>query len=181
MTFGIENKWILGVAYILSIIFGNLLVVWLGLVHFAGLVFPAGAVAIGLTFSLRDFVQRGFGHKVWWFMLTATIITCLMSFVMADMPIPPWKVAMASTVAFVVSEFLDWLVYTITKKDIVFRIAISNLISTPVDSVLFVGLAFGEFSLLSPPVFGQSIVKYFSGLLVIPIIIYFRRKYTAIK
>ena len=114
-------------------------------------------------------------------MLTATVITCLMSFVMADMPIPPWRVAMASSIAFGVSEFLDWLVYTMTKKDLIFRITVSNLISTPVDSILFVGIAFGEFSLLSPPVFGQSIVKYFSGLLVIPIIIYFRRKYTAIK
>ena len=108
-------------------------------------------------------------------MLTATVITCLMSFVMADMPIPPWRVAMASSIAFMVSEFIDWLIYTVFKKDIVWRITISNLFSTPVDSILFVGIAFNSYSILSPPVYGQSIVKYLSGLLVIPIIIYFRR------
>jgi uncharacterized PurR-regulated membrane protein YhhQ (DUF165 family) len=176
LTFGIENKWLFGIGYILSIILGNILVAWFGLVHMWGLTFPSGAIIIGLTFSLRDFVQRSeFGHKVWYFMLTATVITCLMSFVMADMPIPPWRVAMASSIAFMVSEFIDWLIYTVFKKDIVWRITISNLFSTPVDSILFVGIAFNSYRILSPPVYGQSIVKYLSGLLVIPIIIYFRR------
>ena len=181
MVFGIESKWWFGIGYVLSIILGNLLVVWLGLVNFMGLVFPAGAVAIGLTFSLRDFVQRSFGHKVWYFMITATVITALMSFALANMPIPPWKVALASSVAFVVSEFIDWLVYTIMKKDIVWRIIVSNLFSTPIDSILFVGLAFGSFNFLAPPVYGQAIVKYASGLLVVPFIIYFRRKYAVVK
>ena len=167
--------------YVASIILGNFLVVYLGIIHFAGLMFPAGAIAIGLTFSLRDFVQRGFGHRVWYFMIVSTIITALMSFVMADMPIPPYKVALASAVAFMASEFIDWLVYTILKKDIVWRITISNLFSTPVDSILFVGIAFGSFSILQPPVYGQSIVKYASGLLVLPFIIYMRKKYSVDK
>ena len=169
-----ENKWYFGIGYILSIILGNLLVVYLGIIHMFGLVFPAGAIAIGLTFSLRDFVQRSFGHKVWYFMIISTILTALLSFVLANMPIPPWKVALASAVAFIVSEATDWLVYTITKKDIIFRIIVSNLFSTPLDSILFVGIAFGSFNFFDPPVYGQAIVKYASGLLVLPLIIYFR-------
>jgi hypothetical protein len=172
----LSRKWLFGYAYVASIIFGNLLVVYLGIIHFMGLMFPAGALAIGITFSLRDFVQREFGHKVWYFMITSTIITALLSFILAELPIPPWKVALASAVAFIVSEFIDWLVYTITKKDITFRIVVSNLFSTPIDSILFVGIAFGMFNFFEPPVYGQAIVKYLSGLLVLPIIIYMRLK-----
>jgi queuosine precursor transporter len=170
----LSKQWLLGFGYVLSIIFGNLLVVYFGIIHFMGLVFPAGALAIGLTFSLRDFVQREFGHRVWYFMIFSTIITALLSFVLADMPIPAWKVALASAVAFIVSEFVDWLVYTITKWDFTLRIVISNLFSTPVDSILFVGIAFGVFNFFEPPVYGQSIVKYLSGLLVLPFIFYMR-------
>ena len=171
-----EKKWLYGISYIFSIIMGNFLVVWFGIIQVGPLMFPAGALAIGLTFSLRDFVQKEFGHKVWYFMIVSTVLTALMSFVMSNMPIPPWRVAMASAIAFIVSEFIDWLVYTITKKDIVWRITISNLFSTPIDSILFVGIVFGSYSILQPPVYGQSIVKYLSGLLVLPFIIYMRRR-----
>ena len=171
-----EKKWLYGISYILSIIMGNFLVVWFGIIQVGPLMFPAGALAIGLTFSLRDFVQKEFGHKVWYFMIVSTVLTALMSFVMSNMPIPPWRVAMASAIAFIVSEFIDWFVYTITKKDIVWRITISNLFSTPIDSILFVGIVFGSYSILQPPVYGQSIIKYLSGLLVLPFIIYMRRR-----
>ena len=58
----IEKKWAWGIAYIVSIVMANFLVSWFGIVMFAGLMFPAGALAVGLTFSFRDFVQREFGH-----------------------------------------------------------------------------------------------------------------------
>jgi len=172
----LSRKWIVGYLYVFSIIFGNLLVSYFGIIHFMGLMFPAGALAIGITFSLRDFVQKEFGHKVWYFMISSAIITALLSFILSDLPISPWKVALASSVAFIVSEFIDWLVYTISKKDITFRIVVSNLFSTPIDSILFVGIAFGTFNFFEPPVYGQAIVKYLSGLLVLPLIIYIRRK-----
>lgn len=172
-----QSKWFFAIGYILSIVFGNLLVVYLGIINMFGLVFPAGAIAIGLTFSLRDFVQRSFGHKVWYFMIVSTGLTALMSFVMTNMPIPPWQVALASASAFIISESVDWFVYTITNKDIIFRIVVSNLFSTPVDSIVFVGIAFGSFNFFDPPVYGQAIVKYASGLLVIPLIIWSRSKF----
>jgi uncharacterized PurR-regulated membrane protein YhhQ (DUF165 family) len=126
---------------------------------------------------MRDFVQREWGHvKVWWFMLITTVITVLMGVALSHLPIPLWKVALASGVAFIVSEAIDWAVYYFLKKDIIWRICVSNIFSTPIDSILFVGIAFGSFSFLAPPVWGQTIVKYISGLLVIPILLYFRNK-----
>lgn len=173
-----DKKWYFAIAYMLSIVLANLTVAKFGLVTwFNFLVFPAGAIFIGLTFSLRDFVQREWGHRdVWYFMIATTVITVIMGVVLSHLPIPLWKVALASGVAFIVSEAIDWAVYYFLKKDIIWRICISNIFSVPIDSILFVGIAFGTFSFLAPPVWGQSIVKYISGLLVIPIILYFRKR-----
>jgi uncharacterized PurR-regulated membrane protein YhhQ (DUF165 family) len=173
-----DKKWLFAIGYMLSIVFANFCVAWWGLVTWFGwLTFPAGAIFIGLTFSMRDFVQREWGHvKVWWFMLITTVITVLMGVALSHLPIPLWKVALASGVAFIVSEAIDWAVYYFLKKDIIWRICVSNIFSTPIDSILFVGIAFGSFSFLAPPVWGQTIVKYISGLLVIPILLYFRNK-----
>ncbi len=170
-------KWSWGIAYIFSIVMANFLVSWFGLVTIFGLTFPAGAVAIGLTFSCRDFVQRHFGHaKCWYFMIASLVLTSIMGAMLSHLPIPLWKVAAASGVAFIVSEAIDWLVFYLMKKDIVWRICVSNLLSTPIDSILFVGIAFGSWSFLAPPVYGQAIVKYLSGLLVIPLILWNRKR-----
>lgn len=173
-----DKKWWFAIAYMVSILLGNLFVVWFGLVKAFGLVFPAGALWIGLTFSARDFVQRHWGDfKVWWFMGISTLITALLGFILPNhLPVSAGTVALASATAFIVAEAIDWVVYTVFKLDIVYRIAGSNLLSTPVDSIIFVGMVFGNYSFLQPPVYGQAIVKYLSGLLVIPIILWNRKR-----
>lgn len=173
-----DKKWWYAIAYMVSILLGNLFVVWFGLVKAFGLVFPAGAIWIGLTFSARDFVQREWGDfKVWWFMGISTVFTAMLGLVLPNhLPVSATTVAIASASAFIVAEGIDWLVYTVFKWDIVYRIAGSNLISTPIDSIIFVGLVFGDFSFMQPPVYGQAIVKYLSGLLVIPLILWNRKR-----
>ena len=144
--------------YLSSILIGNLFVIWFDIVHFAGLTFPAGVVFIGLTFSFRDFVQRTWGDWACWFwMLLATIITFFLN----------QNVAVASVAAFVISEGTDWAAFKFLKYSFRKRIYLSNLISCPLDSIIFVTLAFGwNF----PAIWGQALVKYLSGLLVLPII-----------
>jgi uncharacterized PurR-regulated membrane protein YhhQ (DUF165 family) len=164
-------KWIFAILYCISILFGNLAVSYFGIIHAFGLMFPAGAIFIGLTFSLRDFVQREFGHNVWYFMIISMIITTVSGIYLSNLPIPMWKIAIASSVAFIVSEAVDWLVYTLISKNMVFRITISNFFSTPIDSILFVGIAFGSFNFFDPPVYGQAIIKYMSGLSLLPLIL----------
>ena len=63
-----------------------------------------------------------------------------LSYLMAD----PF-VAVASAVAFGISELIDWLVYTTTKKPLRDRILLSSTISTPIDSAIFM-LMVGFFS-----------------------------------
>jgi len=62
--------------YLSSIILANILVLNYGLVSHFGLTFPAGAYAIGVTFTARDLVQRRYGKwKCWIWMGAASIVT----------------------------------------------------------------------------------------------------------
>ena len=158
------KKWSWAFLYLLSILLGNAFVIWFGIVTIGGLSFPAGVLWIGLTFSFRDFVQRYWGDwATWIWMIAASIITFFLN----------WQVALASVSAFLVSESVDWYAYRVLKKDFVWRVLISNLVSCPLDSLIFVGLAFG---VIWPVIWGQALLKYLSGLLVLPFILACRRK-----
>jgi uncharacterized PurR-regulated membrane protein YhhQ (DUF165 family) len=97
---------------------------------------PPLSIAVGGVFALRDFGQRAIGHKI----LIAMAAGLVLSYVLAS----PF-VAIASAVAFAVSEGLEWLIYTITKRPFRDRVAWSVLGSTPIDSSLFL-LLIGAFS-----------------------------------
>ena len=141
--------------YLAGIILANLLVHWFGLVSFAGLVFPAGAVMVGLTFSFRDLVQRRYGKwQCWIWMIAASVITYLFN----------RQLAVASVSAFLVAETVDWAIYTWMPGSFRNRLVMSNLFGTPLDSIVFVSLAFG---LNWQAIVGQSIVKFISSLAVL--------------
>lgn len=138
--------------YLSSIVFANWLVAKYGIIDLGIIKTPAGVFLIGITFTLRDFVQREWGDiHVWFWMLLATAITTLMN----------WHIALASCSAFLVSETLDWIVYKFAGMDLKKRIIISNAFSIPIDSCVFIWIAFG-FNL--EVIIGQSIIKYLFGL-----------------
>lgn len=144
--------------YLGSIILANILVHTLGIITVFGVSFPAGAVAIGLTFSARDLVQERYGKfGCWFWMLFASVITFFFN----------QQLALASVCAFLISEFSDWAIYSTTRGSVEKRLLLSNLIATPLDSVVFVLLAFGP---LWPVVWGQTFIKMISSLLVLPLI-----------
>lgn len=148
-------KYIHVLFYLLSILLANWLVHRFGIIDLEWIMFPAGAVAIGLTFSARDFVQRYYGRwGCWIWMITACIITYFVN----------QKLAMASVAAFLCSETIDWILFTFTPYSFRKRIMISNVISTPIDSIVFVTIAFGWFW---PAVWGQALVKFISSLIPI--------------
>lgn len=98
-----------------------------------GLLSPM-AVVVGGVFVLRDFAQRRIGHNVLWFM----VLGAGLSFWLAD----PF-VAVASVTAFAISELTDWGLYTITKRPFKDRVLLSSVISTPVDTAVFLGMISG--------------------------------------
>jgi uncharacterized PurR-regulated membrane protein YhhQ (DUF165 family) len=93
-----------------------------------GEMWPPLSLAVGFIFVVRDFAQREIGHRV----LLAMLVGAGLSYVMAA----PY-VAIASAAAFLVSELVDWLVYTVTRRPLSERILYSSLLGTPVDSVVF--------------------------------------------
>lgn len=118
------------VAYILAIVVVNILFSYVPLIELPenlGMLSPV-AFVVGAIFVLRDFAQRAVGHHILW----GIIIGSILSYLMAD----PF-VAVASVLAFSSSELMDWLFYTITKKPFYQRVWISSLLSTPVDTFVF--------------------------------------------
>ena len=92
---------------------------------------PPMSLAVGLVFVLRDFAQREIGHRVWFAMGAAGVL----SYLMAD----PF-VALASVIAFAISEAAAWALYSYTQKPFAQRILLSSLVSTPLDSAVFLGV-----------------------------------------
>lgn len=119
--------------YLVSIVLINIGFIYVPLVHG----WPPMSLAVGLVFVLRDFAQREIGHKVLLVMLLGAVLSYLMASPM---------VAVASCTAYLVSELIDWAVYTFSKRPLRQRVLLSSAISTPVDSAVFLGLI-GFFSI----------------------------------
>lgn len=92
---------------------------------------PPLTLVVGFIFVLRDFAQREIGHSV----ILAMLFAAAISYFMAD----PF-IAVASLVAFLVSEFCDWAVYTYTKKPFAQRVLLSSALGTPIDSFIFLSM-----------------------------------------
>lgn len=140
--------------YIILIVLINWGFTVVPLIPILGEMFPPMSLAVGLIFVLRDFAQREIGHKV----IGAMLIGGLLSYFMAD----PF-VAIASVTAFLISESADWAVYTWTKKPFAQRILISSIVSTPIDSAVFLAMI-GHFSILA--VVLMTISKMIGALIV---------------
>ncbi|MCA8897330.1 MAG: hypothetical protein H6847_02500 [Hyphomonas sp.] len=85
-------------------------------------------IVTGMVFVVRDFVQREMHHRV----LVAMALAVAWSFYYA------WPViALASGVAFAISEGVDWMMFTFTKYRLSTRILLSSLFAAPVDTTVF--------------------------------------------
>ena len=123
--------------YFTAVVAANLGFTYIPLIPIPGgeMLAPMGLL-VGFIFVLRDFAQKELGHKVLAVMFAGAVV----SYLLAD----PY-VAVASALAFAVSESVDWFVYTVSKKPMKDRILISSAISTPIDSAVFM-LMVGFFS-----------------------------------
>ncbi len=113
---------------------------WLG-----GGQFQPLAIVTGLVLVVRDFAQREIGHWIWGAMLIGLVLSSLTSWI---------QVVVASGLAFLVSETVDWAVYTFSHRPFSQRIMLSSTISAPLDQVVFIGLA----SLVVPGIFAWGTV-----------------------
>ena len=122
-----------------------------------------GTLIFGITFTQRDRVHHG-GRKIVYTML---LVAALMNVVMAIVLDVPLRIVLASFVAIVLAEAADTEIYQLhIAKPWLERVTRSNLISIPLDSVLFNTIAFaGVFALplWISIVIGEIIVKFITG------------------
>jgi hypothetical protein len=103
------------------------------------------AIVTGLVLVVRDFAQRELKHWVWGAMAVGLLLSALTSWV---------AVVFASALAFLISETVDWAVYTFSNRPLSQRILVSSLASAPLDQVAFIGLA----SLVKPELFAWGTI-----------------------
>jgi uncharacterized PurR-regulated membrane protein YhhQ (DUF165 family) len=124
-----------------------------------GLMAPSGVLLAGLALVLRDLVQRRLG-KIW--ALVAIAIGAVLSWWLA----PP-ALVVASATAFLLSELVDFAVYTpLQERRLILAVVASSMVGLVVDSMVFLYLAFGSLDFIA----GQIVGKSWMVLLAIPVI-----------
>lgn len=138
-------------AYIGSIVAANWMTVTFGLVPIGfGLLVTAGTFAAGVALLARDWVQTTSGRLV---AVGAIVVGAALSYFIAD----PF-IALASGLAFLVSELVDLGVFTrLRERSLPGAVLLSSVVAAPVDTVLFLWLA--GFGVTWQAVLGQFIVK----------------------
>lgn len=151
-------------AYIAAQIFAD--ITSLRILTIAGLSIDGGTLIYPFTFTLRDMVHKVAGVSVArTLIITAAVINLFMALLFwlvaslePDMAVgaqtefaavlaPVWRIVFASIIAEVVAEFIDTEIYQLWIKRIGHnkqwgRVLASNAVSVPVDSALFVLIAF---------------------------------------
>jgi uncharacterized PurR-regulated membrane protein YhhQ (DUF165 family) len=154
-------------ALVLTILAANWAASTFGLVPIGlGLMIPAGTFFAALMFVLRDVIQQTGGRR---FVLAAIAAGTLVSFSVAlgsSVPgISPTRIAVASGVAFGLSELLDWWVYSrLRDRSVMWAMLVSNTAGSALDTALF--LSVSGFGLSWAAFGGQVLVK---ALVVSPI------------
>ena len=113
--------------------------------YLGGGAFQPLAIVTGLVLVVRDFAQRELKHWVWGAMIVGLVLSTLTSWI---------TIVLASGAAFLISETVDWAVYTFSKRPLSQRIMISSLASAPLDQVVFIWLA----SFVVPDIFAWGTV-----------------------
>lgn len=145
-------------AFLTLIVAANWLTTTYGLIPVGfGLVATAGTWAAGLVLLARDLVQDTAGHKV--------MLACIAAGAVLSAAIASPQIALASGVAFALSELLNWAVYTPIRKHGWARAVVpSNIAGAFADTVVFLGIAgFPIWSALP----GQMLVKTAATLAVV--------------
>ena len=129
-----------------------------------GLMAPSGVLTVGFALVLRDLVQRFLGRA--WGLIAVLLGTAVSALVAGP------SLVLASGVAFLLSEFADFAVYTpLQRHRLTLAVAASSIVGLLVDSVVFLTLAFGSLDFLA----GQVVGKLWAVLIAIPLVRLLRR------
>jgi uncharacterized PurR-regulated membrane protein YhhQ (DUF165 family) len=140
------RKTVLFVAFVATVYGANWALARWGLVPVGlGLMAPAGVYFAGLAFGLRDALHEVGGSRL---VLGAIATGAALSYVIEDAVTIPGghvSIAVASAVAFGLSELADLCIYSpLRERNWVDAVVASNLVGGLADSMLFLWLAFGS-------------------------------------
>jgi uncharacterized PurR-regulated membrane protein YhhQ (DUF165 family) len=141
-----------------------------------GLEAPAGVYFAGLAFTLRDIVHHSLGRAV--------VIACILAGAALSWLIEAnanlggtVTVAVASAIAFLLSELADLAVYEpLRERGWLPAVVASNAVGIVVDSALFLWLAFGSLAFIE----GQLVGKAWMTLAALPVLYALRRRRVAL-
>lgn len=151
--------------YIVAVLAANYTATWFIPLPLFGLV-SVGTLIFGVTFTQRDRVHRHGRRKVYLMILLAALGMVLESLFLGVEP----RIILASFIAIVLSESADTEIYQrLLHRPWIQRVLGSNLVSIPLDSLLFNLIAFaGVFAplMLLAIVFGEIVSKFTTGAVV---------------
>jgi uncharacterized PurR-regulated membrane protein YhhQ (DUF165 family) len=158
-------RYLVTALFIASIVGANWAITAFGLVPVGfGLMAPAGVYFAGLTFTLRDALHEVGGRR---WVIAAILGGAALSGLLAGP-----QLAVASGVAFLVSEFSDYAVYApLRSRSWLGAVVASNIVGTVVDSALFLWIAFGSLAFLP----GQIVGKLWMTALAVVVLTAWRR------
>ena len=123
--------------YLLLIVASNLITAKFNPIVIANgiLIIPMGSLFAGAIFVLRDFVQIKHGkNKTYLTIFFAAVLSALSSAIIGDTV----HVALASIIAFFISEAADTEIFSVIKNSLPVRVLLSGIIGGCLDSVIFV-------------------------------------------
>ncbi|MDL1891955.1 VUT family protein [Sphingobacteriales bacterium CHB3] len=164
-----------------------------------GFTAPAGVFIYAATFTLVDLINERLGKKgarhVVYAAFAANILLAAYTLLVVHLPSPDFythqtafaatlgstpRIVVASLVAFIVSSLIDVEIFAWWKEKIGrhkwARVLTSNTVSTFVDSVVFVGIAFAGVLPLVSLIAGQYVMKMGITIVSIPLIYLVRRQ-----
>lgn len=154
------------VIYLSAVLSANYTAIWfIPLPGSSGLV-AVGTLLFGVTFTARDYAHQLGRPRVY----VMIFVAALSSVGLAWLGDIPWRVVFASVTAIILSESADTEVFQgLLTKPWLLRVTGSNLVSIPLDTVLFNLLAFGGIfsgAVLASIIIGEIVVKFVIGGIV---------------
>lgn len=117
-----------------------------------GMTAPSGVLMVGAALVLRDQVQEHLGTQ---WSLGGILVGAILSYLLAD----PF-IALASILAFGVSELVDFGAYTYVRKyGRALAVAASGIVGAVMDSIVFLYVAFGSLAYVEGQIFGKLVIS----------------------
>ena len=164
--------------YLLAIVLANVITAAFMPLQLGMFLIPYGTWLIGATFVLRDMMQKKYGRKVAYkAIFVALVLSAITSKLLGD----TLAITFASAVSFLISESADTEIYTRFKVTFLKRVFTSGLVSSFLDSAIFIVLGlsplisgFLPWEAVPNAIGGQFIVKTLMQVLGVLVLYIFK-------